>query len=79
MVVTRVSGAVVDSADALRDRIAGTTPGTTLSLTTEWRGRTREHRVRVAPNPARRLVPIEDLGRPLADAQRAFRDAWLRR
>lgn len=78
MVVTRVDGASVASADALRDRIAGATPGTTLTVTTEWRGRTREHTVRVAPNPARRLVPLEDLGTPLSDAQRAFRDAWLR-
>ena len=51
-VITAVDGTAVDSAQALVDLIASYAPGDEITVTTEWRGVSREHSVTLGERPA---------------------------
>ena len=55
-------------------------PGTTLRVTYLHRGRgqTMTTAMQVVADPELALTPVEQTGQTLTDAQRRFREAWLR-
>ena len=61
----------------LRERIAQGKPGDELPIAFERRGERVSSTIRLAADPRREVVPIEDAGQTLTAAQRRFRDAWL--
>ena len=79
-VLTQVGGAPVTRADEVDAAIRGTRPGTSVAVTYLHRGRGQpmSATIRVIPDPRLELVPAEQAGQALTDAQRRFRDGWLR-
>jgi len=76
-VIVAVGGAAVTSEAELRKRLAQGKPGDELSIAFERRGERVSTTIRLAQDPRREVVPIEDTGQSLTAAQRRFRDAWL--
>ena len=56
-------------------RTAG--PGTSLPVTFLRRGQPANGTLRVVDDPRIEVIPAEEAGQPLTDAQRRFREAWL--
>ncbi len=52
-------------------------PGDRMALTFDRHGQRSTTTVTVGEDPRRELLPIEQTGAPLSDAQRQFRQAWL--
>jgi len=79
-VLTQVGGAPVTRADEIDAAIRGARPGTSVAVTYLHRGRGQpmSATIRVIPDPRLELVPAEQAGQALTDAQRRFRDGWLR-
>jgi len=79
-VLTQVGGAPVTRADEVDGVIRGARPGTSVTVTYLHRGRGQpmSATIRVIPDPRLELVPAEQAGQALTDAQRRFRDGWLR-
>jgi predicted metalloprotease with PDZ domain len=76
-VIVAVGGAAVTSEAELRKRLAQGKPGDELSIAFERRGERVSTTIRLAQDPRREVVPIEDTGQSLTAAQKRFRDAWL--
>ncbi len=76
-VIVSVDGQAVGSDADVRRLVAGKRPGDTLRLAFDRRGERASATVRVAEDPHREIVAFEEAGRPLTDAQRRFREAWL--
>ena len=76
-VIVALGGAAVTSEAELRKRIGQGKPGDELSISFERRGERVSSTIRLAADPRREVVPIEDTGQPLTAAQKRFRDAWL--
>ena len=72
-----VGGVTVTSANAVTDALADAAPGDEVVVTFEQRGAVKTARVALAEDPALELVTFEAAGRPVTDAVRAFRAAWL--
>jgi predicted metalloprotease with PDZ domain len=73
----------LDSASAARAgevdaAIRAARPGTSLVVTYLRRNQRVTSTIRVIADPHIEVVPAELAGQPLTDAQRTFRDAWLR-
>jgi len=79
-VLTQVGGASVTRADDIDTAVRGARPGTTLAVTYLHRGRGQpiSATIRVIADPRLEIVPAEQAGQGLTDAQRRVRDAWLR-
>jgi predicted metalloprotease with PDZ domain len=79
-VLTQVGGASATRAEEVDAAIRGARPGTALSVTYLHRGRGQpvSATIRVIADPRLEVVPAEQAGQALTDAQRRFRDAWLR-
>jgi predicted metalloprotease with PDZ domain len=76
-IVTSIGGTRVMRADDV-DRVLGTSkPGDALALVFERRGQQVNATLRLVGDPRVELVPAEQAGQPLSDAQRRFREAWL--
>jgi predicted metalloprotease with PDZ domain len=79
-VLTQVGGASATRAEEVDAAIRGARPGTALSVTYLHRGRGQpvSATIRVIADPRLEVVPAEQAGQALTDAQRRLRDAWLR-
>jgi predicted metalloprotease with PDZ domain len=76
-VIVALGGSAVTSEAELRKRVAQGKPGEELSISFERRGERVSSTIRLAEDPRREVVPIEDTGQALTAAQKRFRDAWL--
>ena len=72
-----VEGVRAVSAQAIDGALAGKRPGDVVTVVYEQRGATRTARVALAADEALELVTFEHAGRPVTDAVRVFRQAWL--
>ena len=79
-VLTQIGGTSIARADEVDAAIRGARPGTPLTVTYLHRGRGQpiSATIRVIADPRLEIVPAEQAGQTLTDAQRRFRDAWLR-
>ena len=76
-VIVAVGGTAVTSEAELRKRVAQGKPGDELPIVFERRGERVSSTIRLADDPRREVVPVEDTGQSLTPAQKRFRDAWL--
>jgi predicted metalloprotease with PDZ domain len=78
-VITAIAGKATRNAEEVDAAIRATTPGNTLPITYLHRGRGQPltATIRTVANPTLEVVPAEQAGRTLSDAQRRFRDGWL--
>jgi predicted metalloprotease with PDZ domain len=76
-VIVALGGTPVTSEAELRRRLAQGKPGDELPIAFERRGERVSSTIRLAADPRREVLPLEDTGQPLTDAQKRFRDAWL--
>ena len=79
-VITAVGSTPATRAEEVEAAISATRPGMPLAVTYLHRGRGQPltSTIRVIADPRFEVVPAEQAGQALTDAQRRFRDAWLR-
>jgi predicted metalloprotease with PDZ domain len=75
--ILTIAGTAVSTGADLQRVIESRKPGDAVSVTFERRGQRVTSTMRLVEDPRRELVPIEDAGQTLTDAQKRFRDAWL--
>jgi len=76
-VILAVGGTAVTSASDFERLIRARKPGDEVSLVFERRGERVAAMLRLVQDPRLEIVRTEDIGRPMTDAQRRFREAWL--
>ena len=76
--IVSIGGTTAARASAVSDAIASTRPGSTLAVTYLRRSQRIDATLGVVADPRTEVVPAEQAGQALTDAQRRFRDAWLR-
>ncbi len=72
-----VDGAAMGAMADLEDVLSRHQPGDTLSITFESRGQTVTGTIRLGQDPRLEVLTFEAAGRPVTEAIRAFRAAWL--
>ncbi len=72
-----VDGVAAATSDDVAAALAGTAPGDAATLVFEQRGVVKTARVALADDPTLELVTFEAAGRPVTDAVRELREAWL--
>ncbi len=77
-VIIAVDSASAARADDVDAAIRAARPGASLAVTYLRRNQRVTSTIRVIADPRIEVVPAEQTGQPLTDAQRTFRDAWLR-
>ena len=75
--IVSLGGARVGSVADVDRVLASRKPGDSLQIVLDRRGQTIQSAMVLVEDPRREVVPAEELG-PLSDAQRRFRDDWLR-
>jgi predicted metalloprotease with PDZ domain len=78
-VITAIGGTPIRHAEEVDAAIRATPPGSTLPVTYLRRGRGQPlmTSLRTVADPTLEVVPVEQAGGMLSDAQRRFREAWL--
>jgi predicted metalloprotease with PDZ domain len=76
-VIVSVAGNRVMRADDVDRAISSRKPGDMLVMTFERRDQQLSTTLRLVEDPRQEIVPAEQAGQTLSDAQRRFRDAWL--
>jgi S1-C subfamily serine protease len=76
-VILAVAGSDVASASDFERLIRARKPGDEVPLVFERRGQRITATLRLVQDPQLEIVRAEDIGRPITDAQRRFREAWL--
>jgi predicted metalloprotease with PDZ domain len=76
-VITSIGGTRVTTADEVGRAIAARKPGDMLPVTFDRRGQQVSATMRLVEDPRREVIPAEQIGQPLTEAQQKFRDAWL--
>jgi predicted metalloprotease with PDZ domain len=76
-VIASIGGMRVTRADEVDRAVTSRKPGDSVQVTFERRGESVTSTIRLGEDPRRVLVPAEQAGQSLSDAQRRFRDAWL--
>jgi len=76
-VILRLDGRPLRSDDNWREIAARHRPGDGIQMVYSQRGRMHTVTVTAAVDPRIEIVPFEEAGRPLTEAMRAFRAAWL--
>lgn len=78
-VITAVAGTAVRRGEDVDAAIRGVAPSTAIAVTYLHRGRGQAltTTLQTAADPSVELVPVEQAGGTLTDAQRRFRDNWL--
>ena len=76
-VLVSVGGTKVTRAADVEKLVAARKPGEPLPVAYERRGVRMSTALKLGEDPRLDLVPIEDAGQPLTDAQRRFRESWL--
>jgi predicted metalloprotease with PDZ domain len=75
--IASIGGTRVTRADEVDRAITSRKPGESVQVAFERRGESVTSTIRLGEDPRRMLVPAEQAGQPLSDAQRRFREAWL--
>ena len=76
LIVSAGGAAVASAADFVR-ALETRKPGEAMTITYQRHGQRSTTSVSVEEDPRRELLPAEQVGAPLTDAQRRFRQAWL--
>jgi predicted metalloprotease with PDZ domain len=76
-VIVSIGGARVTRADEVDRVVTSRKPGDSVQVIFERRGEPVTSTIRFGEDPRRDLVPAEQAGQTLSEAQRRFRDAWL--
>ena len=76
-VIQSVAGTKIARAEDFDRVLALHKPGEVLPITFERRGQPVSSTIRLIEDPRQDIVPAEDAGQPLTDAQRRFRESWL--
>jgi predicted metalloprotease with PDZ domain len=76
-IIVSLGGARVTTSGDVDRALAMRKPGDTLQVVYERRGERITTVIKLAENPTLELVPAEEAGQTLTDAQRTFRDSWL--
>jgi len=76
-VILQLDGRPLRSDDDWRQIVERHRPGDEIEMVYWQRGRMHTVAVTAAVNPRLEIVPFEEAGRPVTDAVRAFRAAWL--
>ena len=76
-IIVSIGGTRVMRADDVDRALTARKPGDTLAVAFERRGQQVTATLRLVEDPSVELVPAEQTGQPLSDAQRRFREAWL--
>ena len=76
-VIMSAGGTALSRASDFDRLIRARKPGDEIPLVFERHGRRITAVLRLVQDPQLEIVPAEDIGRPLTDAQRRFRDGWL--
>ncbi len=77
-VIESIDGVAVDSPDDVEAALRRRKPGDTSEIVFTRRGQTVKGALRLIEDPRIEVVPAEEAGKTLTDAQRRFREAWLR-
>lgn len=77
-VIVSIGGAKVTSTSEFDRVLRSRKPGDGIPLVFDRRGQTVQTAVVLAEDPRREIVTAEEAGQPVSDAQKRFRDAWLR-
>ncbi len=75
--ILSIAGTGVSTGADVERVIASRKPGDAVSVVFERRGQRVTSTMRLVEDPRRELVPAEEAGQALTDAQRRFRDNWL--
>jgi predicted metalloprotease with PDZ domain len=75
--IVSIAGTNVSSGGDVARVIASRKPGEEVAVVFERRGQRVTSTMKLAEDPRRELVPAEDAGQTLTDAQKRFRDGWL--
>jgi predicted metalloprotease with PDZ domain len=75
--IVAVDGVSMGDPTAVLQAVAAHRPGERMAIAYERRGERRTTTVTLAADPRGELIPVEDAGGTLTDAQRRFRAAWL--
>jgi predicted metalloprotease with PDZ domain len=76
-VILAVGGTTIENTGAFERVIRARKPGDEVPIVFERRGQRVTATLRLVQDPRLEILALEDLGRPMTDAQRRFRDAWL--
>jgi predicted metalloprotease with PDZ domain len=76
-IIVSLGGARVATAGDVERALTSRKPGDALQVVFERRGERVTSVMKLVEDPTLELVPAEDAGQALTDAQRRFRDAWL--
>ena len=76
-VLVTVGGSKVTRAAEVEKLVVARKPGEPLPVVYERRGVRTSTVLRLVDDPRLQLVPIEETGQPLTEAQRRFREEWL--
>ena len=77
-VVVSIGSATASSVATFENAIHSARPGTTLSISYLRRNQRVDTTIRITADPRIEVVPAEQAGQTLSDAQRRFREEWLR-
>ncbi len=75
--IVELGGRSVRTSEDVAAAIAGHAPGDTIAVAFVQRGMAKRATLVLAADPELELVPYEAAGRPVTDAMRALREAWL--
>jgi predicted metalloprotease with PDZ domain len=76
-IIVSIGGAKVTRADDVDRAITTRKPGDALPIVFERRGQAVTAAIRLIEDPRVELTLAEQIGQPVSDAQRQFREAWL--
>ncbi len=72
-----IGGIARDARQTIDRALTTRKPGDSLQVVFERRGERITSMLKLVEDPRLELVPAEEAGQTLSDAQRRFRDAWL--
>ena len=76
-IIVSLGGSRVAATAEIDRALATRKPGDSLQIVFERRGERITSILKLVENPSLELVPAEEAGQTLSEAQRKFRDAWL--
>jgi predicted metalloprotease with PDZ domain len=76
--LTQLGGTRIATITDVERALMSRKPGDSLAVTYERNGRVAKAAILLVEDPRREVVMAEDAGQPVTDAQKRFRDSWLR-
>ena len=77
-VIVSIGGTTVATTGDIDKALASRKPGDRLPVTFSRRGQLVQSALVLVEDPRREIVTAEDAAQPVSDAQRRFRDSWLK-